>query len=174
MGLLSTSYQYLGQMQTAERLMREAFAIDSVNDYLAYSKREWIGFLLARGRAAEALETARTLAASAGRGGRLVGEMGAARALLALDRLDEARQAFANAEREQQAVVGRQHALDPADVGVEPRPGVVGVVVDPAEAQEQRHRRPQLGEELAQTSAQSLVDRRQQPRASLLELKIEQ
>jgi tetratricopeptide (TPR) repeat protein len=102
--LLSTSYQYLGQMRTAERLMREAFAMDSVSDYLEYSKREWIGFLLGRGRSAEALETARSLAASAGRGGRLVGELGSARALLALGRLDEARQALANAEREQQAL----------------------------------------------------------------------
>ncbi len=102
--LLSTSYQYLGQMRTAERLMREAFAVSSVSGYFEYSKREWIGFLLARGRSAEALEAARSLAASAKAGGRLVGELGAARALLALGRLDEARQALANAEREQQTL----------------------------------------------------------------------
>jgi tetratricopeptide (TPR) repeat protein len=102
--LLSTSYQYLGQMQTAERLMREAFAIASANGYLEYSKREWIGFLLGRGRSAEALEAARALAASARPGGRIAGELGAARALLALGRLEEARQALANAEREQQGL----------------------------------------------------------------------
>jgi tetratricopeptide (TPR) repeat protein len=119
--LLSTSYQYLGQMKTAERLMREAFAINSVDDSREYQKRDWIGYLIGRARLDEALAAARSLQASQKTGGRLTGYLGAAQALLAQRRLNEARQALAAAERAQQALpaVPQGSALGRSAVGPE-------------------------------------------------------
>ncbi len=65
---------------------------------------------------------------------------------------------------EEIAAVRREDPLHAADEIVELRDRVVVVVVvDAAEPDEQRIRRPQLGEELAASGAQALVDRRQQP-----------
>ena len=61
--LLSTSYQYVGQMKTAERLMREAIAMASVSMAASLNKKEWPSFLLAKGRTEEALREAGELAA---------------------------------------------------------------------------------------------------------------
>ena len=52
--LLSTSYQHQGQMKEAERLMRRAYALQAPLEYMEYQKKEWPGFLLARGRMDEA------------------------------------------------------------------------------------------------------------------------
>ncbi|HWX42548.1 MAG TPA: hypothetical protein VN345_15465 [Blastocatellia bacterium] len=62
--LLSTSYQYIGQMKTAEQLMRKSFELPSAQENLEFNKKEWPAFLLARGRAKEALAAANMLAAS--------------------------------------------------------------------------------------------------------------
>ncbi len=59
--LLSTSYQYMGRMRTAEELMKEAAAGESVTDYLEFNRKEWPAFLLSRGRYDEALKAAREL-----------------------------------------------------------------------------------------------------------------
>ncbi|HSE37691.1 MAG TPA: hypothetical protein VLG74_10335, partial [Blastocatellia bacterium] len=59
--LLSTSYQYVGQMKTAEQLMKQAFAIPSVDEGREFAKREWPRFLLGRGRKQEALAAANSL-----------------------------------------------------------------------------------------------------------------
>jgi tetratricopeptide (TPR) repeat protein len=119
--LLSTSYQYLGQMKTAERLMREAFAVNSVDDGREYQKRDWIGYLIGRGRLDEALADSLTLQASPKIGGRLSGYLGAAQVLLAQGRLDEGRRALAAAEREQEALplVPQGAALGRGAVGPE-------------------------------------------------------
>jgi tetratricopeptide (TPR) repeat protein len=61
--LLATSYQYVGQMAKAEALMKRSFAIPSSLVVQEFNKREWPAFLLARGRAGEALEAANTMAA---------------------------------------------------------------------------------------------------------------
>jgi tetratricopeptide (TPR) repeat protein len=61
--LLGTSYQYIGQMSKAEELLRKSFAIPSDSLEQELNKREWPVFLLARGRASEALTAAGTLAA---------------------------------------------------------------------------------------------------------------
>jgi tetratricopeptide (TPR) repeat protein len=102
--LLSTSYEYLGQMKAAERLMREAFAIPSVDGSREYQKRDWIGYLLKRGRLDDALQAAESLRQSTRPAGRLTGHIGAARVLMARGRTEEARAALADAEREQQAL----------------------------------------------------------------------
>jgi tetratricopeptide (TPR) repeat protein len=61
--LLATSYQYLGQLRTAETLLKKSFAIPSPLVVQEFNKREWPVFLLARGRAKEAQEAAATMAA---------------------------------------------------------------------------------------------------------------
>jgi tetratricopeptide (TPR) repeat protein len=61
--LLATSYQYIGQMAKAEALMKRSFAIPSALVVQEFNKREWPAFLLARGRAREALDAAMTMAA---------------------------------------------------------------------------------------------------------------
>src|SRR5437899_1179580 len=60
--LLATSYQYVGQMTAAEQRFRASFAIPSSLVAQEFDKREWPVFLLARGRAAEALEAASVMA----------------------------------------------------------------------------------------------------------------
>ncbi len=97
--LLATSYQHLGQMKTAERLMREAWALPPTTEYGAFNKKELPGFLLARGRAQEALEAANTLKQSQWPLGRLAGHVYAGHALLALNRMEEGRQELAAAEK---------------------------------------------------------------------------
>ena len=54
--LLATSYQYVGQMTKAEALFTRSFAIPSSLLVQEFNKREWPVFLLARGRAQEALD----------------------------------------------------------------------------------------------------------------------
>src|SRR6185295_10178047 len=62
--LLATSYQYIGQMTKAEALLKASFAIASTLVVQEFNKREWPVFLLARGRAREALDAANVLAAN--------------------------------------------------------------------------------------------------------------
>jgi tetratricopeptide (TPR) repeat protein len=61
--LLATSYQYVGQMAKAEGLLKRSFAIPSSLVAQEFNKRQWPVFLLARGRAQEALDAANVLAA---------------------------------------------------------------------------------------------------------------
>ena len=56
--LLATSYQYVGRMKKAEELFTRSFAIASTLLVQEFNKREWPEFLLARGRAQEALAAA--------------------------------------------------------------------------------------------------------------------
>ncbi|HVG20894.1 MAG TPA: hypothetical protein VNI02_17735 [Blastocatellia bacterium] len=96
--LLSTSYQHQGQVKAAERLMRQAFAIPSMQDALEFNKRQWPEFLLARGRADEALQAAATLAKSRRDIVRAIGRVMASHALMAMGKLraasDEAKAAL--------------------------------------------------------------------------------
>lgn len=61
--LLATSYQYVGQMAKAEALLKTSFSIRSSLVEQEFNKRAWPVFLLARGRGAEALDAAGTMAA---------------------------------------------------------------------------------------------------------------
>jgi tetratricopeptide (TPR) repeat protein len=60
--LLAMAYQYVGQMAKAEVLFKRSFGISSSLVEQEINKRGWTGFLLARGRASEALDAATTLA----------------------------------------------------------------------------------------------------------------
>ena len=61
--LLATSYQYVGRVSQAEQLLKRAFAIPSNLVVQEFNKREWPVFLIARGRADEALAAATVLVA---------------------------------------------------------------------------------------------------------------
>jgi tetratricopeptide (TPR) repeat protein len=102
--LLSTSYQYMGKVKEAERLMRETIALASVSDYREFNKKEWPAFLLARGRTAEALEASLALASGKHAGARAIGHVYAGHALLALGRIPEASDELAAAEKEGQGL----------------------------------------------------------------------
>src|SRR4029077_17131898 len=82
--LLATSYQYLGQMTAAEQRFRASFAIPSSLVAQEFDKREWPVFLLARGRAAEALDAANVMAAHRSPIVSATGHVEAGRARLAL------------------------------------------------------------------------------------------
>ncbi|HZI63600.1 MAG TPA: hypothetical protein VFE44_02405, partial [Thermoanaerobaculia bacterium] len=83
-----------------------------------FNKKEWPAFLLGRGRAEEALAGARTLAGGRWPATRAAGHVYSGHALLALNRVAEARVELAAAERE-------LAALSPVPIGISPsRPAV--------------------------------------------------
>jgi tetratricopeptide (TPR) repeat protein len=88
--LLATSYQYVGRMKTAEELFRRSFAIASSLLVQEFNKREWPEFLLARGRAQEALAAAGVMAAHRSPVISAAGHVEAGRARLALKQFKEA------------------------------------------------------------------------------------
>ena len=88
--LLSTSHQHQGQLREAEALMRRSFALPPPYEYSAFNKKEWPGFLLARGRVEEARAAARTLVGSRFAAARAMGHVALAQAALSEGLLDEA------------------------------------------------------------------------------------
>ncbi len=102
--LLATSHQHQGQMREAEALMRRSFAMPPPYEYSAFNKKEWPGFLMSRGRLAEAREAARALLASRFAAARSLGHVALAQSAIATGALDEARAEAELAERELEAV----------------------------------------------------------------------
>ena len=88
--LLATSYQYVGRMKKAEELMRRSFAISSSLVVQEFNKREWPLFLVARGRAQEALDAAATLTSHRSPVVSAAGHVAAGEAQLALGRFQAA------------------------------------------------------------------------------------
>jgi tetratricopeptide (TPR) repeat protein len=88
--LLATSYQYVGQLKTAEPLLRRSFDIPSSFVVQEYNKHEWPTFLLARGRTDEALGAARTMIGHQTPVVRATGHIMAGRAHLARKQFKEA------------------------------------------------------------------------------------
>jgi tetratricopeptide (TPR) repeat protein len=88
--LLATSYQYVGRMSEAEPLYRRSFAILSTLVVQEFNKREWPAFLLARGRATEALDAANTMAAHRAPVVSAMGHVAAGQARLALGQFQAA------------------------------------------------------------------------------------
>ena len=64
LGLLASSYQYLGKMKEAEKYYRQAGSLRAHSDYDAFNRKDMCEFLLDRGRYPEALVTARALSNS--------------------------------------------------------------------------------------------------------------
>ena len=116
--LLAMAYESLGQMKSAEAMLRKAFSLPAYTDFLDYNRREWPEFLLRRSRFAEALDASRRLAASQRPMARLAGYTLAGEALLALGRRDEAEQELTLAERETEL-------LPPAVTAALPYPAIL-------------------------------------------------
>jgi tetratricopeptide (TPR) repeat protein len=88
--LLAMAYQYVGRMAKAEPTFRKSFGIPSSLAEQEFNKRAWTGFLLARGRANEALEAATRLAAHRSPLVSAAGHVEAGRARLALGQFQAA------------------------------------------------------------------------------------
>jgi tetratricopeptide (TPR) repeat protein len=104
LSLLAMCYQTLGQMKSAEKVFRAAFALPVYNDVAEFNRRNWPEFLLSRGRYQEALDAAQELANGKWPMGRFAGHTMAGRALLGLNQLDAAQSELALAERELESV----------------------------------------------------------------------
>jgi tetratricopeptide (TPR) repeat protein len=105
LSLLALSYESLGQMKSAEKFLREAFALPVYTDIAEYNRREWPDFLLNRNRNEEALNAAETLIAKSKTPmGRFAGHTLAGRAQLAMNNLPAAKEELAAAELELQQV----------------------------------------------------------------------
>lgn len=111
--LLAMAFQSLGQMKKAANLFREAFASPAYTDFLEYNRRTWPEFLLNRGRHEEALEAARELTQSQWPLARLAGHTLAGQALLALNRMNDAKDELNAAERESEVLPPRTTAALP-------------------------------------------------------------
>jgi tetratricopeptide (TPR) repeat protein len=98
--LLAMSYEALGQIKAAEEAFRGAFALPVYTDFAEFNRRAWPAFLLNRGRPEEALAAAQELVKGQWAMGRFAGHSLAGRALLALNRMEDARAELALAEQE--------------------------------------------------------------------------
>jgi tetratricopeptide (TPR) repeat protein len=104
LGLLASSYQFLGKMREAESYYRKAGSLAAHSDFDAFNRKDLCEFFLDRGRYSEALPAARKLADSQFPLARAAGHSLAASALLSLDRRAEAADEFALAEKETAAL----------------------------------------------------------------------
>jgi tetratricopeptide (TPR) repeat protein len=115
--LLSTSYQYQGQMKKAEEIMRQAFNIPSLIEAESYNRKAWLAFLIARGRPDEALEAAATLKKSKWEIVRAIGFIMASHALMSQKKLPEASNEAKAALNELQ-LAGRKASFVSTDMSV--------------------------------------------------------
>lgn len=111
--LLATSYQHQGQMKEAERIMRQAFTIPSMQDTLEFNKKQWPQFLIARSRLQEALEAASRLSRSRQDIVRAIGYIFVSHAEMALNNLPAASEAAKSALREMQQMGSRATLVTP-------------------------------------------------------------
>ncbi len=105
--LMAMNYELLGQMKTAENLLRQAFALPAYTEFLAYNRRAWPEFLLDRGRYQEAAAAAQELAKSQWPMARLAAHTLLGEADLALNRLDDANQELLLAKKEAEHIPDR-------------------------------------------------------------------
>lgn len=104
LNLLAMCYQSLGQMKAAEAAYRQVFALPAYVDLAEYNRKSWPEFLLDRGRPQEALAAAQELIKSRFGLGRLAGHELAGRALLAMNRIDDATTQESLAEQESEQI----------------------------------------------------------------------
>jgi len=90
LSLLAMCYQLLGQMKAAEQLLRESFSLPAHGELAEFGHKQWPEFLLARGRAQEAYEQSKILVQSPSMMARFAGHALMGRALVALNRVDDA------------------------------------------------------------------------------------
>jgi tetratricopeptide (TPR) repeat protein len=102
--LLGMSYEALGQLKAAEGAYQKAFSLPTYTDFADYNRKAWPEFLLDRGRAQEALAAAQELVNSRWAMARFAGHALAGRALLASNRVEEAKTELSLAERESEQI----------------------------------------------------------------------
>ncbi len=102
--LLAGSYEFKGQVKKAEQLLREFFSLRANDGLFASYQGDWPRFLLSRGRYKEALSAASQMTQGEFPLQRSMGHLFAGRALVALNRADEAQQELAKAEKESENV----------------------------------------------------------------------
>jgi len=102
--LMAGSYEFKGQVKQAEALLREFFSLPANDGFFASYQGDWPRFLLSRGRYAEALSAAGQMTQGKFPLQRSMGHLFAGRALVALNRADEAQQELAKAEKEMENV----------------------------------------------------------------------
>jgi len=115
--LMAGSYEFKGQVKLAEELLREFFSLPANDGFFASYQGDWPRFLLSRGRYAEALSAAVEMTQGKFPLQRSMGHLLAGRALVALNRADEARQELAKAEKESENVP----ESDPEPIMPQPR-----------------------------------------------------
>jgi tetratricopeptide (TPR) repeat protein len=98
--LMAGSYEFKGQIKQAEELLREFFSLRANDGLWAAYQADWPRFLLSRGRYAEALSAAQEMTKGDFPLQISMGHLVAGRALVALNRTDEAQQELAKAEKE--------------------------------------------------------------------------
>ena len=116
--LLGMGYQSLGQMKAAEAAFREAFSVPGYTDFLEYNRKAWPEFLMRRGRFEDALAASQQLIKSQWAIARLAGHTLAGQALLAMNRVNDAKDELNLAERETEK-------LPPGALAALPFPGVL-------------------------------------------------
>src|SRR5713226_2588640 len=98
--LMAGSYEFKGQVKQAEELLREFFSLRANDGLFASYQADWPRFLLSRGRYTEALSAAEQMIQGEFPLQRSMGHLFAGRALVALNRADEAQQELAKEEKE--------------------------------------------------------------------------
>jgi len=91
LALLASCYQFLGQMKSAERFLREEISLPAFTDYAMLSRSNWPVFLLNRGRFSEALVEARAMQELPSRLAQTAGQALAGEAALGLHLHEEAK-----------------------------------------------------------------------------------
>ncbi len=102
--LMAESYEFKGQVKQAEELLREFFSLRANDGLWASYQGDWPRFLLSRGRYTEALSAAGQMTEGKFPLQRSMGHLFAGRALVALNRADEAQQELVKAEKESENV----------------------------------------------------------------------
>jgi tetratricopeptide (TPR) repeat protein len=102
--LMAGSYEFKGQVKQAEELLREFFSLPANDGLWASYQADWPRFLLSRGRYAEALSAAGQMTQGKFPLQRSMGHLLSGRALVALNRADDAQQELAKADKETENV----------------------------------------------------------------------
>jgi tetratricopeptide (TPR) repeat protein len=118
--LLALAYQHQGKLAHAERLLRRAFEIPPLLEFLEFNKRAWPSYLLARRRPDDALAAAAVLVAGKWPSTRAVGHTMSGQAHLQRGRLADAQASLEAAEKELAAVPATAGNLLPTQAAVAP------------------------------------------------------
>src|SRR5207245_5373944 len=93
-----------GRCVPAGQLLKEAFALPAHSALAEFARKQWPEFLLARGRTQEALGQSQLLLQSPSRMGQFAADTLIGRALVAMDRTEEAESELASARSEERRV----------------------------------------------------------------------